>query len=209
MMILIGQYDSPFVRRVAIAMHLYGLSYQHERWSVFGDADTIAQHNPLRRVPTLICDDGVAIHDSQLILDWLDQRVTPEQALAPVAGDARRAILRIAGFACGVADKAVSLFYELRLHEATSALWVERCRAQIGDTLRLLERESAALATPFWGGGAPGHADLAIACMIRFVSEAHPGLFDAAAAPALAEIAGRCEAMEVFVQICQPFNPPA
>jgi glutathione S-transferase len=208
-MILIGQYDSPFVRRVAIAMRLYGLSFQHERWSVFGDGDAIAVHNPLRRVPTLICDDGVAIHDSHLILDWLDQRVPPEQALAPVSGDARRTILRVAGFACGVADKAVSLFYELRLHEATSALWVERCRAQIVETLGLLEHESAALTTPFWAGAAPGHADIAIACMIRFVSEAHHGLFDAAACPALAALAARCEAMDVFAQICQPFNPPA
>jgi glutathione S-transferase len=28
-MILIGQFDSPFVRRVAIAMELYGLQYEH------------------------------------------------------------------------------------------------------------------------------------------------------------------------------------
>lgn len=208
-MILIGQYDSPFVRRVAIAMHLYGLSFVHERWSVFGDGDKIAVHNPLRRVPTLICDDGVAIHESYLILDWLDQQVPASQALAPAAGDARRTILRIAGFACGVADKAVSLFYELRLHEATSALWVERCRAQIGDTLALLERETAGLTAPFWGGASLSHADIAIACMIRFVSEAHSGLFDATACPALAALAARCEAMDVFQHICQPFNPPA
>jgi glutathione S-transferase len=28
-MILIGQYDSPFVRRVAIAMNLYAIAYEH------------------------------------------------------------------------------------------------------------------------------------------------------------------------------------
>jgi glutathione S-transferase-like protein len=41
-MILIGQYDSPFVRRVAIALRLYGLAFQHRPWSTFGDADKIA-----------------------------------------------------------------------------------------------------------------------------------------------------------------------
>ena len=28
-MILIGQYDPPFVRRVGIAMHLYRIAYEH------------------------------------------------------------------------------------------------------------------------------------------------------------------------------------
>ena len=43
-MILIGQYDSPFVRRVAIAMRLYGLPFEHKPWSTFGDADKIAPY---------------------------------------------------------------------------------------------------------------------------------------------------------------------
>ena len=55
-MILIGQYDSPFVRRVAIALRLYGMAYEHRPWSTFGDAERIAPFNPLRRVPTLVLD---------------------------------------------------------------------------------------------------------------------------------------------------------
>jgi glutathione S-transferase len=31
-MILIGQYDSPFVRRVAITMRLYGIAFEHRPW---------------------------------------------------------------------------------------------------------------------------------------------------------------------------------
>ncbi len=60
-MFLIGQYDSPFVRRVAIALRLYGLAFEHKPWSTFGDAETIAPYNPLRRVPTLVLDDGEAL----------------------------------------------------------------------------------------------------------------------------------------------------
>ncbi|MFC7543301.1 glutathione S-transferase N-terminal domain-containing protein [Siccirubricoccus deserti] len=93
-MILIGQYDSPFVRRIAIAMRLYDLPYKHLPWSTFGDADRLAAHNPLRRVPTLILDDGDALIDSVAILDHLDEVVGPERALMPVAGPARRAMLR-------------------------------------------------------------------------------------------------------------------
>ena len=55
-MILIGRYDSPFVRRVAIALRLYRIDYEHRPWSTFGDADRIAAFNPLRRVPTLVLE---------------------------------------------------------------------------------------------------------------------------------------------------------
>jgi glutathione S-transferase len=50
-MILIGQYDSPFVRRVAVTLRYYGLPYEHCNWSVWRDAEDIARFNPLRRVP--------------------------------------------------------------------------------------------------------------------------------------------------------------
>jgi glutathione S-transferase len=72
-MILIGQYDSPFVRRVAIALRLYGLPFEHQPWSTFGDAEKIAPFNPLRRVPTLLLDGGEALIESTAILDYLDE----------------------------------------------------------------------------------------------------------------------------------------
>ncbi|MFT5776854.1 glutathione S-transferase N-terminal domain-containing protein, partial [Hyphomonas sp.] len=71
-MILVGMYDSPFVRRVGIALRLYGIAYEHRAWSVFGDAMKIMAYNPLVRVPTLVLDDGEALIDSAAILDALD-----------------------------------------------------------------------------------------------------------------------------------------
>ncbi len=68
-MILIGQYDSPFVRRVGIAMHIYGIAFEHRPWSTFGDGDKVAGFNPLRRVPTLVLDDGEVLIESGAILD--------------------------------------------------------------------------------------------------------------------------------------------
>jgi glutathione S-transferase len=208
-MILIGQYDSPFVRRVAIAMNLHGITYEHRPWSTFGDAEKLGEVNPLRRVPTLVCDDGVALMESHLILDHLDGLVGPDRALFPASGAARRDALRICALACGMADKAVSLFYEMKLHDMASDLWMDRCRTQIGGTLRLLEAERAAQTSPFWGGDAIGHADIATACILRFVSQAHPGVIDAKMIPALAALADRCEAMDIFQKISQPFVPPS
>ena len=77
-MILIGQYNSPFVRRVAIALRLYELSFEHRPWSTFGDADKIAPYNPLRRVPTLVLGSGEALIESAAILDYLDDLVGPD-----------------------------------------------------------------------------------------------------------------------------------
>ena len=80
-MILIGQYDSPFVRRVAVALVLHGLPYEHRPWSTFGDAARIAPFNPLRRVPVLLTADGEALIESGAILDYLDELAGPERAL--------------------------------------------------------------------------------------------------------------------------------
>ena len=82
-MILIGQYDSSFVRRVGIALKLYGLPFEQFPWSVFSDKEKIRPYNPLMRVPVLVLDDGAVLVDSHLIIDHLDRQVPPEKSLFP------------------------------------------------------------------------------------------------------------------------------
>jgi glutathione S-transferase len=208
-MILIGQYDSPFVRRVAIAMRLYGLAFEHRPWSTFGDADKIEPFNPLRRVPTLVLADGEALIESTIILDYLDEVAGPDKAMIAPRGPERRHALKICALATGLADKAVSLLYERVLRkDHQSKVWVERCEAQIGGVLDVLEKERAGVASPFWSGVKIGHADIAVACVLRFTSEAHPRLIDDSRHPALADHAARCEAMPVFKDIVQPLIAP-
>lgn len=206
-MILIGQYDSSFVRRVGIALRLYGIPFEHRPWSVFGDAERIRELNPLVRVPTLVLDHGTALGDSHVILDYVDSLVPPEQALYPKDEPERHRAMRIAALATGLADKGVSLFYELHLHERTSPAWVERCRRQILGTLGVLEAERAARAGDYWFGDRIGHADIAAA--LRHVGDAHPDLLRLDDRPALAAHAARMEALPVFQEISQPFIPPA
>jgi glutathione S-transferase len=210
-MILIGQYDSPFVRRVAIALKLYGLAFAHRPWSTFGEGDRIAPFNPLRRVPTLVLDDGEALIESSAILDHLDELVGPEKAMTAARGPQRRHALKTIALATGLGDKSVSLVYErvLRKDDKRSKIWVERCEAQIGGVLEVLERERAGVASPYWFGDKIGHADIAVACVLRFTNEAHPQLFDAARYPVLAAHAARCEALASFKEIQQPLIPPS
>lgn len=205
---LIGQYDSPFVRRVAVALTHYGLDYEHLPWSVWADAEKLARYTPLRRVPVLLEEDGSALIESFAILDALDDRVGADRALLPRSGSVRRHGLRIAALATGFADKAVSLLYEhvLRKPEARSAIWAERCTAQIQATIRLLEAERARCTTPFWLGESLTHADIAVGCALRFTREAHPELLRAAAGPALEAHAARCEALPEFQAVVQPLH---
>jgi len=141
-MFLIGQYDSPFVRRTAIAMRLYGIDFQHRPWSTFGDAEKIAAHNPLRRVPTLVLDSGEALIESFIILDYLDELVGEARAMISPHGTERRRHLRLCALATGLGDKSVSLVYESVLRKEQLQL-VERCEAQITGSLDVLERERA------------------------------------------------------------------
>jgi glutathione S-transferase len=209
-MILIGQYDSPFVRRVAIALRLYGLAFEHRPWSTFGDGGKIAPFNPLRRVPTLVLDGGETLIESTAILDYLDELAGPDKAMIAEHGPERRHGLKICALATGLGDKAVSLVYERVLRrDHQSKIWVERCEAQIGGVLEVLEKERAGIASPYWFAARIGHADIAVACVLRFTSEAHPQLFDATRYPALSAHAARCERLLVFAEIVQPLIPPS
>jgi len=204
---LIGQYDSPFVRRVGIALKLYGLPFEQKPWSTFADAEKIVVYNPLRRVPTLVLDSGEVLIESAAILDWLDEQVEEDQRLIADHGPDRRRALKIAALGTGLADKAVILFYEGVLHKEKSDVWVARCRAQIADVLDVLEAERAAVSTSWWFGERIGHADIAVACALRFVRDVHPDLFGDH--PALLAHSERCEALPVFAEISQAFSPPA
>ena len=205
-MILIGQYDSPYVRRVAITLKTYGLAYEHRPWSVWGDADKIAAHNPLRRVPTLLLPDGLALVETYAIIDAVDEMVPADRALLPRSGPVRRDGMRIVALAGGLADKAASLMYEPMFRAQPSDAWMTRCRRQIADTLGVLESELATRRSRYWLGAALSHADVALTCALRFTREAHPTLFDAARYPTLDTHARGCEALPAFAAIYQPIT---
>jgi len=104
-MILVGQYDSPYARRVAISLMVLGIAYEHDTRSVFGDFDSMRKTNPLGRIPSLVLDDGTVLIDSAAILDWIDESVGPKRALLPPAGLERREALQRIALANGAVDK--------------------------------------------------------------------------------------------------------
>ena len=193
-MILVGQYDSPFVRRVAISMRALGLSYEHDVRSVFGDFNAMLQVNPVGRIPSLVLDDGEVLIDSAAILDFLDQGVGPDRALIPPAGAERRRALRLIALACGAVEKAGAANYErmmrperLRWHD-----WIARCRTQASGAL-------AALAAERWPAESPlDQAQITTACLVRYVRMTDDGLMPHGKHPSLDALSERCEALPEF-----------
>lgn len=144
MLSLIGHYDSPYTRRVAIALTYFGMPFERQALSVFGDAKAVAAYNPLGRVPTLVLDDGQRLIDSSAILDYLDELVGPGRALLPANGEARRDALQMMALATGAADKAVAVTYEHRRSpDKIDAAWIARCEGQLTRALAEIDKRLA------------------------------------------------------------------
>ena len=88
--------------------------------------------NPLRRVPTLVLDDGEALIESAMIRDHLDDVVGPDKAMIAPRGEMRRRHLRICALAMGLGDKGVSLLYERVLRKEKQLDFVGRA-LQVAD----------------------------------------------------------------------------
>jgi glutathione S-transferase len=193
-MTLVGQYDSPYTRRVAVSLGLLGFAFEHDARSVFADFDSMRTTNPLGRVPSLILADGTTLIDSTAILDWLDQQVGAERALLPATGPERREALQRIALATGAIDKVMGAAYErfVRPERHRWADWIARCRAQAAGGLR-------ALAEHVWPADSRlGQDAITAACMIRYVRLADPELLPTGRHPSLDALADRCEALPAF-----------
>ncbi|HVY52462.1 MAG TPA: glutathione S-transferase N-terminal domain-containing protein [Devosia sp.] len=193
-MILVGQYDSPFVRRVGISLGVLGFAYEHDTRSVFGDFDSMRQTNPLARIPSLVLDDGAVLIDSVAILDWLDETVGATRALLPRSGLARRQALQRVALAIGAVDKAGASAYERIIRPAAYRWpdWIQRCRTQAQGAV-------AALAALDWPEGAPlDQAQITTACMLRYLEMTDSELRARGRYPALDALSARLEARPEF-----------
>lgn len=205
---LVGQLDSPFVRRVAVSMTLLGFPFERDRSSVMRDFGDVSKINPLGRVPALVLDDGSVLVDSTAILDWLDCEVGPERALMPPPGPARTACWRLVALGHGANEKLVALVYEhlMRTPEQRSAPWMERCRGQVEAALAVLER-AAEDARPWLLGERLTQADITVATMLGFLGLVVPATGvarpDDRRWPRLARLVARCEAEPAFAA-CYP-----
>jgi glutathione S-transferase len=89
---------SPFSAKVRIALAEKGVSFEEERLPITRTAivrkpKELLDANPRGEVPTLF-DGDLALHDSTVILEYLEERF-PEPPLLPAGGAAQRARARL------------------------------------------------------------------------------------------------------------------
>jgi glutathione S-transferase len=208
-MLLVGQLDSPFVRRVAVSMTFLGRRFERDRSSVFSNFEDVSRINPLGRVPALVLDDGTVLVDSTAILDWLDGEVGPERALMPPPGPARIACWRLVALGLGANEKLVTIVYEhlMRQADQRSANWIERCRGQIERALATLD-EAAGDISPWLLGDRLTQADITVATMLGFLRLVEPATGitppDEGHWAHLKRLAERCEAEAAFAACFPP-----
>lgn len=207
-MILYGQYDSPFTRRVAVALEHYRAPFERRALSVFDDFDAMLVVNPLGKVPALELDNGELLFDSRAIIEYLESVAPEERLLTPGDDTLRRAVLRIEAVAIGLAEKVYERGVEaVRKAPATrDAGWIARLERQVGSALAWLE---TAAGDGWLVGGVLTRADLALATATTYFRHKRPDFLDLEAFVKIEAHRIRCEALPIFAAAPHPADKAA
>lgn len=180
MLVLRSSPASPFGRKIKIAASLLGLSdrIQIVEADTMNPEDNLRQQNPLGKIPALVLENGEALYDSRVILEYLDVLAGGERIIP--AGEARFIALREQALADGIMDAALLQIYEgrFRSEDKREPKWVNH---QAGKVERGLAYAEAHLSTP----AASLHiGHIALACALGYLDlrfagrwrEGHPKL---------------------------------
>lgn len=165
MMILRSSPASPFVRKVRIAASVLGLADKIEvrETDLNSPADSIRVQNPVGKIPALILDDGEALYDSRVILEYLDH-LAGGGRIIPREPKARFAALRLQALCDGILDASLLLVYEGRYRPAEMKVqsWVDLQAGKVARGLAALEAAPPAL------NPVPDVGQIALACLLGY-----------------------------------------
>jgi glutathione S-transferase len=169
---LLSSPNSPYGRKVGIAMAMKGLRDRIEMETVETETPVINKANPLGKVPALLIDEDTAIFDSHVICEYLDS-LAPAPVLFPKGGVERIKTLTLGSLADGILDAALLLVYEKRYRpeEKVHAAWQQRQQGKIDRALAHLEGQRYA---PAWKES-PDYGHLTLACALGYLDFRHEG----------------------------------
>jgi glutathione S-transferase len=154
---LIGNFLSPYVRRVAASLNILELPFELEEIFVFKEPDVVRRHNPLVRIPVLVLGDGATLVESSAILDEIDRMVGPERCLIPSGGLQRRRVVQATAIGLACAEKAQWAFYEGRVRpaEKVHTPWIEHNENQVLGGFEQLNIVASKIDEGGWIAGTP------------------------------------------------------
>ncbi|HJV75892.1 MAG TPA: glutathione S-transferase C-terminal domain-containing protein [Noviherbaspirillum sp.] len=170
---LIGSLTSPYVRKVRVVMAEKKLDYELVLENVWAAETKIQESNPLGQVPCLIMEDGGAMFDSRVIVEYLDT-LTPVGKLIPPNGRERAEVKCWEALADGVLDAGVLVRLErtLRPESQQSPEWIKRQQDKVNAGLKAMS--TGLKETPFCAGNHYTLADVAVGCALGWLSFRFP-----------------------------------
>jgi len=194
---LIGSLTSPYVRKVRIVMAEKKLDYQIEIENVWSPDTKIQKYNPLGKVPCLVMEDGGALFDSRVIVEYLDT-LSPVARLLPQSGRERAAVKCWEAIADGLLDASVMIFRERMRPEAQqSAEWIERHFSKIHASLDAMNKSLGD--HQYCMGINYTLADIAVGCALGYLDLRFPELDWRASQPNLTRLFDKLAIRQSFV----------
>jgi len=200
---LVGSLTSPYVRKVRIVMAEKRIECQFEVSDVWSPETKIQQSNPLGKVPCLIMEDGGAVFDSRVIVEYLDT-MTPVAKLIPTAGRERVEVRTWEALADGLLDAAIAVRLEQtqRPPEQQSQKWIDR---QMGKVDAALEAMASGLEGKNWcHNNAYSLADIAVGCALAYLDFRFPQIDWRNRHPDLAKLYTKLAARQSFIDTALP-----
>lgn len=169
---LLGTPASPYTRKVRVVLAEKRIECAFEAVDLAAADAPVNAFNPLGKVPALILEDGSALFDSRVIVEFLDG-VAPEPRLIPEDGRERAMVRRWEALADGALDAGVLIRYEsLRPEHERSPSWIEK---QQGKVERAIARMAIELGERAWCQGERYTlADIAVACCLGWIEFRKP-----------------------------------
>jgi len=172
---LIGSLTSPYVRKVRIVMAEKKLDYEFVSEDVWSAATTIAESNPLGKVPCLVMEGAEALFDSRVIVEYLDA-LSPVGKLIPSVGRERAGVKTWEALADGVLDAAILARLEAtwagRSAEQRSSAWIDR---QLGKVHAAVQAMSVGLGEQaFWSGVHLSLSDISVGVALGYLDFRFP-----------------------------------
>jgi glutathione S-transferase len=183
---LLSSPASPYTRKVRIVLTEKKIECELETVDVAPAENPVNRHNPLGKIPTLLLDDGTALYDSRVIVEFLDGK-SPGSRLIPEELRDRVAVRRWEALADGVLDAGLLVRYEaMRDAKEQSKAWTDK---QLGRIKRGMALMSADLGErPWCHAERYSLADIALGCCLGWLNFRKPGGIDwLAEYPALAK----------------------